>query len=228
MAVSGVAFGDAALRAAFEQRREDFKSMVEAVAAGDITAAQTALAAYQKDVQALQPDPAESPATSGYSGNAKIQTDLSTLTSAIGAGNIQDAQSTLVAYEQDRSDAVDPQLIKDTVAGDASAAQADQASLGADLEALLGGGQVAGTSHHHHHHQAPPVDQAAAGDVTESAGADASSSTPQGTGASDASAVVASFVQDLSTLLKDAVAGDASAVSGDAAKLAADLGRGTG
>jgi ribosomal protein S20 len=84
------------------QRRDDFRSLAKAVEQGDMTSAQSALTALQKDL-------ASSDTTSGSGTNAdsnplaaKIKTDFSALTTAVQSGNAADAQSALKALKADR------------------------------------------------------------------------------------------------------------------------------
>jgi hypothetical protein len=106
MSISSVSLGGSSVQSLFQQRRTDFQSLARAVQSGDIKSAQSALTAYQADMQKLNPQ--QNSAAPAYSRNPRLQTDLSNLATAVQGGNVTDAQTALSAYQQDR-DAVHSQ-----------------------------------------------------------------------------------------------------------------------
>jgi len=188
MSISAVNNGGSAIENLFHQRRADFKSMQSAVQSGNITVAQTALAAYQTDIQNLHAQQQSTTPPSSYSGNTKIQSYLSTLTSSIQSGDLTSAQSALKAYQQDRGSLQESyssgnsasstgqsgfgqdlvKFIQDSLSGNTSAAQSDAANLTKDLQNSVANnqttsstGQVSGAGGHHHHHHHELVQVAA-------------------------------------------------------------------
>src|SRR5450631_204335 len=101
MSISSVNQGGAAIQNLFHQRRTDLKSMESAVRSGNITAAQTALTAYQSDIQNLQAQQPSGGSASSYTGNTRIQSYPSALPPPVQPGTPASAQSALQAYQQD-------------------------------------------------------------------------------------------------------------------------------
>ena len=78
------------LRTQFQQQRSDLQSLSASLQSGNLDAAQTAFAQWQKDQQALsnaQGTNAQKPAT-----NSAISADVQALGAALKSGNIGDAQ----------------------------------------------------------------------------------------------------------------------------------------
>lgn len=170
MTISAVNGNGSSISALFHQRRADFKAMSQDVQSGNISAAATALQAYQQDAQNIQSQlgASNSGSSSGSPYSSKFQNDIASLTSAIQSGSIASAQTALQAYQQDRTDgeqSVFPgaptatsgagpaafgndltKLLQDSVQGNISAAQADAASLVKDLQGATSGAPATSTT----------------------------------------------------------------------------------
>jgi hypothetical protein len=74
-----------------QQRQQDFSALASSIKAGDITGAQTALTAFEQDLQSVQ----------GGAGNGNPLQDLKTLQTAIGAKDVNGVQKAFDAFLQD-------------------------------------------------------------------------------------------------------------------------------
>jgi hypothetical protein len=93
MSISGIstssAYDQTNLSALYHQRRRDFKAIEAAVQRGDLTGAQQAVTAWQKDVQAIQSARGESAGPGTYSPPlSQFKTDVTALVDAIQGGDI--------------------------------------------------------------------------------------------------------------------------------------------
>ena len=105
--------------------RSDFAAMLQAIRAGDMPSAQSALTSLQSDLPATSA--AYSPTSTTATANPG-QTDLDALFQAVKSGNASDAQNALTKLQSDMQQA-----------GGAQGAQATPKAHG-------------GHGHHHHHH----------------------------------------------------------------------------
>jgi DNA-binding FadR family transcriptional regulator len=84
--------------AGFKQRIQDFKSLNDALQSGDLTAAQTAFAAFQKDVQ-NSPQASRNSQLSDQ--NTQAAKDLQALQDALKSGDMSAAQQAFASLKQD-------------------------------------------------------------------------------------------------------------------------------
>jgi ribosomal protein S20 len=99
MSVSGISSGNnlypAALQSVNSQRRTDFQALGSALQSGDLTGAQAAFAALQRDLQGA----GQTQAQSGVQSAA--QSDYQNLASALQSGDLSSAQKAFAALQQD-------------------------------------------------------------------------------------------------------------------------------
>jgi hypothetical protein len=180
------------LQALFQQRKSEFKSMASDVEAGNMSAAQSALATLQQTASNIQGlGGTSAPPSTAQTGS--LQSSFANLISSIQSGSTSGAQSALSALEQTlhpspasstSTGATSPTggaqssfiqeltaLIKAVQAGDQTAAQQDLTQLQSTL-------QTQGSEGHHHHHRGG-VDSA-----TANVGNNTGSNSAGGTGAS--------------------------------------------
>lgn len=86
-------FDPSAMKAQFKQRRQDFQSLQDALQSGDLSAAQSAFAALQKDAPAGKADKSKD--------NSPMSKDFQALQTALQSGNISDAQKAFATLQQD-------------------------------------------------------------------------------------------------------------------------------
>jgi hypothetical protein len=111
-----------------DQFIKDFKALGSALDSGNLSAAQTALATFQQDLQGDSPNSAtQSSSNQPFGKNSAANKDYQTLVSALQSG-------------------------------DTSGAQKAFASLQADLKGTQGVQGVKGHHHHHHHHSSATED----------------------------------------------------------------------
>jgi hypothetical protein len=79
------------------QVRQDFQSLQNSLASGDLAGAQNAFAAVQQDFQNFQ----QKGGTSGSQGTSPVQQDLQSLQNALSSGDIDGAKQALAAFQQD-------------------------------------------------------------------------------------------------------------------------------
>ncbi|HTI69365.1 MAG TPA: hypothetical protein VMF06_05340 [Candidatus Limnocylindria bacterium] len=102
MTVSGTA-SSASLYSAdtqntWKQRRQDFKSLESALQSGDLSSAQTAFSAVQKDIKSSPPG------TKGkdpFSNNPQASRDFQALQSALQSGDLASAQKAFASFQTD-------------------------------------------------------------------------------------------------------------------------------
>jgi len=80
----------------FKKTRKDFQGLGEALASGDVSSAQSALAVFLKDVQS-----SSSSSNGPFAANSQASKDYQTLQSAIQSGDMQGAQSAYSSLMQD-------------------------------------------------------------------------------------------------------------------------------
>jgi hypothetical protein len=81
-----------------DQMRQDFQSLQNSLASGDLAGAQNAFAAVQQDFQNFKPQNA---GTSTSQGTSQVQQDLQSLQNALSSGDIDSAKQALAAFQQD-------------------------------------------------------------------------------------------------------------------------------
>jgi hypothetical protein len=89
---------DPTSQAGFKQHLQDFKALDNALQSGDLSAAQSAFAAFQRDVQK------SSPAAQGsqpFGKNDQEAKDVETLQSALKSGDLSGAQKAIAALKHD-------------------------------------------------------------------------------------------------------------------------------
>jgi hypothetical protein len=138
------------LHSPWKQRAQDFKALESALQAGDLTSAQTAFAALQKDQPAYS-QVAQANRASGK--NTQGAKDFEALQSALGSGDLSAAQQAFATLKEDMQGAGQPGRhrhrhvgsVNDTTSA-ADASSTTSTSQGAkDLEALqnaLGSGDL--------------------------------------------------------------------------------------
>ena len=116
--------------------RSDFRSLVRAVSKGDMTSAQSALAAIKTDVASSSAT--YSPTTTTTSTASSISADLKSLFDAVGSGDATSAQTALVKFVSDRQDAWRAQSdAASTATGSSPSLQGHQGRRFYDLEAVI-------------------------------------------------------------------------------------------
>lgn len=110
--------------------QSDFAAMLQAVQAGDMNAAQSALSTLQGDVQSAPTYSPTASYTASATSAASPQTDLDALFQAVQTGDVSSAQAALSKLQSDAQSGVD------------NGQQGTQQN----------GTQKAGGHHHHHHH----------------------------------------------------------------------------
>src|SRR3954470_7789843 len=96
MSVNNISSNNAgALLQAFTQRKQDLASLASALGSGDVASAQTALSAFQQDLQNL-PSQAQDPAT-----QSALASDLKLLQSDLNSNNVSDARNVFNNLLQD-------------------------------------------------------------------------------------------------------------------------------
>lgn len=86
----------------YKQARQDFAALSQALSSGDLSGARQSYAAYQQDLQALQPaSGTQSVSPAGASGQNSVQGALSSLGQALSSGNLEAAQSAFANLQQD-------------------------------------------------------------------------------------------------------------------------------
>jgi hypothetical protein len=96
MSVNNISSNNAgALLQAFTQRKQDLASLASALGSGDVASAQTALSAFQQDLQNL-PSQAQDPAT-----QSALASDLKLLQSDLNSNNVSDARNVFSNLLQD-------------------------------------------------------------------------------------------------------------------------------
>jgi hypothetical protein len=81
----------------FAQTLEDFNSIGSALQSGDLSSAQSALTAFQQDLQGNSQTSSNQP----FGQNTKANTDYQSLTSALQAGDLSGAQSAFANLQKD-------------------------------------------------------------------------------------------------------------------------------
>ena len=82
----------------FQQQIQDFKALASALQSGDLSAAQTAFAAFQKDIQGNS----QSPQAAALSdSNSQLGKDFQALQSALQSGDLSSAQQAFATLQQD-------------------------------------------------------------------------------------------------------------------------------
>jgi hypothetical protein len=81
--------------------QQAFQSLQQSVASGNLTAAQAAFNIYQQLNQSPAAPASGSSTTSGSTGSSQLSTDFATLGSAIGSGNLTNAQSAFATVQSD-------------------------------------------------------------------------------------------------------------------------------
>ena len=95
-----------ALQAGIGQSIKDFQSIGAALQSGNLTSAQTALAAIQKDFQAVTQSAATTSsgtaaATQPFGTNTQANTDFQTLTNSLKSGDLTGAQKAFASLQTD-------------------------------------------------------------------------------------------------------------------------------
>jgi hypothetical protein len=91
---------------AFKQIRQDFQTLSQALASGNLSAAQQAYATLQSDMQNVQSaQSTQQSSQTSQSGQATIQSDLSAVGQALSSGNLTAAQSAFATLQQDMQSA---------------------------------------------------------------------------------------------------------------------------
>jgi hypothetical protein len=90
----------------WQQNRQDFNSLGSALQSGDLTSAQNAFAAWQKDLQSVpgstSPQTAQTAQASGpFGNNSKANSDLQALGTALQSGDVAGAQKAFASLKQD-------------------------------------------------------------------------------------------------------------------------------
>jgi len=156
----------------WQQRAQDFKALANALQSGDLTGAQQAFAALQKD------QPGSTSTTSASGQNSQASNDFQSLQNALQSGDLSGAQQAFASLKQDLQGAhrghhhhhhrstqntssggsgqnnplaSDMQTLQSALqSGDLSSAQQAFANFQKDL-------QTTQSAHHHHHHAANPA-----------------------------------------------------------------------
>jgi hypothetical protein len=81
----------------FQQRRQDFNSLASALQSGDLSSAQSALAAFQKDL----PSTSQANASQPFGQNSQANTDFQRLQSALQSGDLSGAQKAFASLKTD-------------------------------------------------------------------------------------------------------------------------------
>ena len=81
----------------FKQRRHDFKALANALQSGDLSSAQSAFAALQKDL----PNASQASATPPVGQTSQAATDFQTLQSALNSGDLSGAQKAFASLKTD-------------------------------------------------------------------------------------------------------------------------------
>jgi hypothetical protein len=105
MTTSGIASGTSAAyapnQAAFQQRKQDFKSLSDALSSGDLTAAQQAYAALQKDAPKLVNGSGQAGSQTGQQGGGSSrQNAFAALGQALQSGDLSGAQQAFSQLQQ--------------------------------------------------------------------------------------------------------------------------------
>jgi len=90
----------------FNQSFNDFKSIGSAVQSGNLTSAQSALTAFQND---LQSNSGQNPLSQLFSNNSKLSNDLTTLQTALKSNDTSGAQSAFKTLASDMQSAMKTQ-----------------------------------------------------------------------------------------------------------------------
>jgi ribosomal protein S20 len=89
------------VQSAWKQRAQDFKALQSALQSGDISSAQQAFAALQKDQQSSSQATSATSATSATGQNSQLANDFQALQSALSSGDLSSAQQAFSALKQD-------------------------------------------------------------------------------------------------------------------------------
>jgi hypothetical protein len=81
----------------FKQRSQDFKALANALQSGDLSSAQSAFAAFQKDL----PSSSQANSSQPFGQNSQANTDFQTLQNSLASGDISGAQSAFTALKKD-------------------------------------------------------------------------------------------------------------------------------
>lgn len=145
--------------------RSDFSSLLDAVKAGDMTAAQSALSTLTSDLQSSSSPATYSPTSGPSDTQSRMSSDLSALFTAVRSGDSEAAKTALATFQTDVASQTSP---------DASGSSAASANPPAD---------AAGQSHHgahhagHHHLKAIVSQLLGSSSTTSDGSADAPSTT---------------------------------------------------
>jgi len=86
----------------FKQAKQDYAALAQALAAGNISAAQQAFSAFQQDLQSVQQTQgAQQPVQATQSAKGGIQGDLSSLSQALSTGDMSAAQTAFANLQKD-------------------------------------------------------------------------------------------------------------------------------
>ena len=128
------------LRAMHKQQRSDFQSLSKALQSGDLSAAQTAFAQWQKDKGALTSNPAAAGKPSQAS--SPLAADILALGSALQSGNINDAQQAMGQLKLDMKAARGARGAGKTESANETENDGDQDDAGASKSAKGGPGSA--------------------------------------------------------------------------------------
>jgi hypothetical protein len=81
----------------FQQRSQDFKALANALQSGDLSSAQSAFAAFQKDL----PSSSQASSNQPFGQNSQANKDFQTLQTSLGSGDMSGAQSAFTALQKD-------------------------------------------------------------------------------------------------------------------------------
>jgi hypothetical protein len=81
----------------FSQSVQDFQAIGSALQSGDLTSAQSALAAFQQDLPASSQTSSNQP----FGANSKANSDYQSLVSALQSGNLSNAQQSFASLQTD-------------------------------------------------------------------------------------------------------------------------------
>jgi hypothetical protein len=86
----------------FKQRSQDFKALANALQSGDLSSAQSAFAAFQKDLpSSSQASSSQANSSQPFGQNSQANKDFQTLQNSLASGDISGAQSAFTALKKD-------------------------------------------------------------------------------------------------------------------------------